>query len=80
MMRRPTYARLWKVQAQFGMALRSARRAAGMTLDRAAKVSGIERQHIWRLEHGHHAPNLTTMLVMARTYRTTVSKMLEGVC
>lgn len=56
--------------------LRALRRRAGLTLETAARRSGLSPAHLSRLETGHRQPSLPVLLGLARVYGTTVSDLL----
>ncbi|MFP3986723.1 XRE family transcriptional regulator [Streptomyces sp. E11-3] len=56
--------------------LRALRRRASLTLEAAAAAAQLSPAHLSRLETGQRQPSLPTLLVLARTYGTTVSELL----
>jgi transcriptional regulator with XRE-family HTH domain len=56
--------------------LRDLRRRSGLTLEAAALHAGLSPAHLSRLETGRRQPSLPMLLVLARTYGTTVSELL----
>lgn len=56
--------------------LRDRRRAAGLTLESAARRAGLSAAHLSRLESGLRQPSLPVLLGLARMYGTTVSDLL----
>ncbi|MBA0049955.1 XRE family transcriptional regulator [Streptomyces sp. AJS327] len=56
--------------------LRATRRNSGLTLETAARHSGLSPAHLSRLETGQRQPSLPVLLLLARIYGTTVSGLL----
>ncbi|MFI7336472.1 helix-turn-helix domain-containing protein [Streptomyces sp. NPDC050085] len=56
--------------------LRALRRRAALTLEVAARSAGLSPAHLSRLETGQRQPSLPMLLLLARTYGTTVSELL----
>lgn len=56
--------------------LRDARKAAGMTQERAAYWAESSRENISDLEQGKHSPSLSMLIRLADTYGVTVSMLL----
>jgi transcriptional regulator with XRE-family HTH domain len=59
-----------------GERLKQARLAHGLTLEDAAKVSGLSVPYLSRLEHEQRQPSLPALLTLARVYATTVATLL----
>jgi transcriptional regulator with XRE-family HTH domain len=56
--------------------LRELRWRSGLKLEAAAHRAGLSPAHLSRLETGRRQPSLPMLLVLARTYGTTVSELL----
>lgn len=59
-----------------GERLRQARRTYGLTLEEAARRTGLSVAYVSRLETGQRQPSLPALLSLARCYATTVSHLL----
>jgi len=58
-------------------ALRAARKLRGLTVNQVEKVTAISRVQLWRYEHGHGEPVVSTALKLARLYRLPVEKLFS---
>jgi DNA-binding XRE family transcriptional regulator len=61
-----------------GVKIQRARRAAALTQEAAAVKSGISYSFISQCENGYYCMTVPMLIVLAKTYGTTVSAMLEG--
>lgn len=68
-----------RAHRRVGQLIQRARRASGLTQMRAADVSGISYSFISQCENGYYCMTIPMLVVLAKTYGTTVSAMLEGI-
>lgn len=61
-----------------GAKIQAARNAANLTQHAAATKSGISYSFISQCEVGYYCMTVPMLRVLAKTYDTTVSAMLEG--
>lgn len=61
-----------------GAKIQAARRFAELTQEQAAMRSGISYSFISQCENGYYCMTVPMLLVLAKTYSTTVSAMLAG--
>ena len=64
--------------ARFGVVLRRLRTRAGLSQERMALESGLDRTYISLLERGLRQPTLGTLFLLAGTLRTDASKMVAA--
>ncbi|WP_406283667.1 helix-turn-helix domain-containing protein [Embleya sp. NBC_00896] len=64
------------VPTGLGDRLRAARRANGLKLEEAARLTKLSVAYLSRLEHERRQPSLPALLTLARAYNTTVSELL----
>jgi transcriptional regulator with XRE-family HTH domain len=63
----------------FGENMRLARRDAGLSQVALSEATGLDRAAISFLERAERAPDLSTLVRVARALRTTPAKLLAGV-
>lgn len=61
----------------FGQALRRARLRAGVTQERLALDSGLDRTFVSSLERGVRQPSLTTLFVLARSLHISPNLLVK---
>lgn len=59
----------------FGPALHSLRTAQGMTLDRLAAESGLDKSYLSRLERGQKSPSIATVLKLSDALDVTMDQL-----
>lgn len=62
---------------QFGQRCKLAR--GSMQVDDVASMIGVHRNTIWNIERGQSLPDAFELEVIAKAYKTTLAKLLEGV-
>lgn len=68
-----------KAAASFGKKLREARQAAGMTQERLAQLSSIDRSQVGHLEAGRKMPKLDTIIRLAGALDIEPCKLIADV-
>jgi putative transcriptional regulator len=61
-----------------GSHLKEARTAAGLTQTQLARISGIPRQKIVRIEGGHTVPSITTTVRLASALKVPLEALVNG--
>ena len=56
--------------------LRGTREQRGLTLERAAVLSGISKSHLSRLESGERQPSVASLLALAEAYGVPIGVLL----
>lgn len=59
------------------MRLKQLRAARDMSQADLAERSGVSREHIARLETGHHDPSLSTLVKLAKALKVKPGELLE---
>jgi transcriptional regulator with XRE-family HTH domain len=67
------------VAERFGRNLRRERRREGLTQEGLAKLAGLHRTEIGRLESGERVPKIDTLIRLADSAGTTTTKLLDGI-
>lgn len=72
-----------KLSPETGAALRRARKARGLTLDKAGAQAGISEPYLCQIEHALRCPSVAVAGALAKAYRLptdeTVNLMSEAV-
>ena len=63
----------------FGDILRQQRALNKISQEKLSQESGLDRSYISLLERGLRQPTLKTIIVLARSLKTTASKMIHSV-
>ena len=66
-----------RVAEAFGQVLRNARKEAGLSQEKLAFESGIDRTFVSMLERGVRQPSLTTIFQLAAALDTTPTEMVD---
>ncbi|HET8899173.1 MAG TPA: helix-turn-helix transcriptional regulator [Rhodanobacteraceae bacterium] len=66
-----------EVAIAFGKALREARRASGLSQERLALESGVDRTFVSMLERGIRQPALATVLALCTKLATSPGALIE---
>lgn len=66
-----------QILAQFGDSLRTRRLAAGLTQERLAAVSGLDRSYVGSVERGERNISLINLCKLAQALGLTPSTLLE---
>jgi len=67
------------VAERFGRNLRRERRREGLSQEVLAKLAGLHRTEIGRLEHGERIPRIDTLIRLADSVGTTTTALLDGI-
>jgi transcriptional regulator with XRE-family HTH domain len=59
--------------------LKAVRRKAGVSQESAAECAGITRQHLARLETGHHIIRLDHLIKLAACYKLATEEMVTRI-
>lgn len=62
-----------------GVVLRKLRKKAKLSQEEVADAIGMSRQHLTRLEGGHHFPTLGMLKKLARFYGLDVSELMRRI-
>lgn len=65
-------------KSQFGPAVRTLRRMAGMSQAALSQRAGIDRGTLIRIERGDAAPRMDTVEAIARALNTTPSRLMAA--
>jgi transcriptional regulator with XRE-family HTH domain len=65
------------MKADFGLALRNARKQRNMSQDQFAEATGLHRTHISLIERGLREPNLQTLVKLSRGLGVSPSEMIQ---
>ena len=71
--------RFKRVAVQFGLRLRLAREARGLTQEKMAELCGISPRHYHNLENGHTNPSLATALQISSQLGFSLDSLREEV-
>lgn len=67
------------VAERFGRNLRRERRREGLSQEGLAKLAGLHRTEIGRLESGERVPKIDTLIRLADSAGTTTTRLLDGI-
>ena len=67
------------VAKAFGKVMRQHRREQGLSQEKLAEMSGLDRTYVSKLERGIHQPSLTALLKLAAAMRVSASEIVEAV-
>ena len=67
------------VAKAFGKVMRQHRREQGLSQEKLAEISGLDRTYVSKLERGIHQPSLTALLKLAAAMRVSAAEMVETV-
>jgi transcriptional regulator with XRE-family HTH domain len=67
-----------RVLSQFGRALAELRRAAGLSQEELAALSGLHRTYVGGLERAERNPTITTLVALAKGLGAKPSDLLEA--
>lgn len=67
------------VAERFGRNLRRERRREGLSQEGLAKLAGLHRTEIGRLESGERVPKIDTLIRLADSAGTTITALLDGI-
>lgn len=62
---------------QLSLALRQARKAAGLTIREASQRLGVAYRSVARWEEGSRVPSLATLRQIAKVYGITITALME---
>ncbi len=65
------------MKADFGLALRNARKQRNMSQDQFAEATGLHRTHISLIERGLREPNLETLVKLSRGLGVAPAEMIQ---
>jgi transcriptional regulator with XRE-family HTH domain len=65
------------MKADFGVALRNARKQRSMSQDQFAEATGLHRTHISLIERGLREPNLETLVKLSRGLGVAPAEMIQ---
>jgi transcriptional regulator with XRE-family HTH domain len=69
----------FEINQQIGANIASARREAGLTQGQLGRLAAIRQGDLCRLERGHYAPHLATLVKLAAALGVSAADLLEGV-
>jgi transcriptional regulator with XRE-family HTH domain len=67
------------VAERFGRNLRRERRREGLTQEELARLAGLHRTEIGRLEGGERVPKIDTLIRLADSVGATTTALLDGI-
>lgn len=62
---------------RFGMRLKELRDDRGLTQEKLAKLAGVSRAYLSRLEMGRHDPPLSRLRLLAKALKVKVSELVD---
>ncbi|MFN3576532.1 MAG: helix-turn-helix domain-containing protein [Tabrizicola sp.] len=65
------------IHARLAASLRAARKARGLSLDAAAKLSGVSRSMVSQIERGESSPTVATLWALTRALQLDFAGLLE---
>ena len=65
------------VAKAFGEVMRQHRRGQGLSQEKLAEISGLDRTYVSKLERGIHQPSLTAFLRLAQALEVSAAEMVE---
>lgn len=74
---KPKKSVIEKAKADFAKVLKSRRESFGVSQDRLAKLVGVDRKTINRIENGHFSPNLDTMIRIATVLKLKPAQIIS---
>jgi transcriptional regulator with XRE-family HTH domain len=66
------------IHDRLATSLREARKARGLSLDAAAKLSGVSRSMVSQIERGESSPTVATLWALTRALQLDFAGLLEG--
>ncbi|MFN4191787.1 MAG: helix-turn-helix domain-containing protein [Tabrizicola sp.] len=66
------------IHDRLAASLRAARKARGLSLDAAAKLSGVSRSMVSQIERGESSPTVATLWALTRALQLDFAGLLEG--
>jgi len=66
------------IHDRLATSLRAARKARGLSLDAAAKLSGVSRSMVSQIERGESSPTVATLWALTRALQLDFAGLLEG--
>ncbi len=66
------------IHDRLATSLRQARKARGLSLDAAAKLSGVSRSMVSQIERGESSPTVATLWALTRALQLDFAGLLEG--
>ena len=71
----------WRaIKQMLGYRVITLRIESGLSQEELADRAGISRANVSHVERGHHAPNLATLVCIARGLGITANELIEGIC
>jgi len=67
-----------QVYSEIGRRIVNARNASGMSQEKLASDSGIDRSHIGFIEQGRRKPTVSTLYKIANSLDTTLEQLFKG--
>lgn len=75
--RKPKVSEVNKCKLLFAQTVQEKRIFLGLTQDTLAKIAGVDRKTINRIENGHFSPNLDTMVRIATVLNLTSKQLIN---
>jgi len=75
-----TEERWHEIKRMLGYRVITLRIEQGFNQKELADRAGISRANVSHVERGHHAPNLATLVCIARGLGITANELIEGIC
>jgi putative transcriptional regulator len=75
--RKPKVSEVNKCKSLFAQTVQEKRISLGLTQDTLAKIAGVDRKTINRIENGHFSPNLDTMVRIATVLNLTSKQLIN---
>lgn len=66
------------IHGRLAQSLRAARKARGLSLDAAAKLSGVSRSMVSQIERGESSPTVATLWNLTQALQVDFAGLLEG--
>ncbi len=67
-----------RVYSELGMRIVKSRNSKGMSQEKLAANSGIDRSHMGFIEQGRRKPTLSTLLKITRSLDMTLEQLFKG--
>jgi DNA-binding XRE family transcriptional regulator len=76
--KKPSVKQINKSKVYFANTLRKRRISLKISQDKLAKLAGVDRKTINRIENGHFSPNLDTIVRLMTVLNLTSAKLIKN--
>ena len=75
--KKPTKKQITDVKNHFADTVRARRQSLEMSQEALAKLAGVDRKTINRIENGHFSPNLDTIVRLISVLKLTPARLIK---